>query len=293
MSPASLPLSNFVASSRITRGLIKLTAALALLAEPGALAQSTAPADYIIGPRDLLAVTVFGEPSVSGSFRVENDGGFTYPLLGRVALGGLTLRQAEDQLRTKLRDGFFRDPQVSVAVQEYGSQKIFVVGEVRDPGSFPLTGETTLIAALALAGGLTPSAGAEIQVVRPASGVGGSGPLLPNQDGASVLVRADLQDVQSGATAQTIRLQNGDTIYVPRAEMIFVSGQVRNAGAFPLQKDLTVLQAIALAGGVTDRGSTSRIKIVRRIDGVQHELKAKATDPVQPGDTIIVLERFF
>jgi polysaccharide export outer membrane protein len=89
-------------------------------------------------------------------------------------------------------------------------------------------------------------------------------------------------------------LQDGDTIFVPRAETIYVFGQVKNPGAYPLKSmDTTVLQALSLAGGVTDRGSTNRIKIVRIVDGKKVELSAKLGDPVKPGDTIIVRERFF
>ena len=101
-------------------------------------------------------------------------------------------------------------------------------------------------------------------------------------------------DLQGGQLSQNIALQDGDTIFVPRAETIYVFGQVKNPGAYPLKtKDTTVLQALSLAGGVTDRGSTSRIKIVRLIDGKKVEIKAKLGDPVLPGDTLIVRERFF
>jgi polysaccharide export outer membrane protein len=104
----------------------------------------------------------------------------------------------------------------------------------------------------------------------------------------------DIKELQSGALSQNIALRDGDTIFVPRAESIYVFGQVKNPGAYALQqKDTSVLQALSLAGGVTDRGSTSRIKIVRMVDGEKQEIKVKLTDRVLPGDTIIVPERFF
>jgi len=168
------------------------------------------------------------------------------------------------------------------------------MGEVRSPGTYPLTGNMTLIEALARAGSTTMDAGGEAVIVRPPAGKAASAPVLPNQVEASQVVRVSIGDLQSGQLSQNIALQDGDTIFVPRAETIYVFGQVKNPGAYPLKtKDTTVLQALSLAGGVTDRGSTSRIKIVRLVEGKKTELKAKLGDPVLPGDTIIVQERYF
>ena len=259
----------------------------------GLAAQATPGSDYIIGPRDLIAVQVFGEQAASGSFRVEADGSVTLPLIGRIQAGGKTLRQTETDIRKALADGFFNDPQVSASIQEYGSQKIFVVGEVRSPGSYPLSGETTLLAALALAGSTLPTAGDTIIINRPRPAKP-EGPDATNAAGSNEFVRVSLRDLQSGqAASQNLRLEHGDTVFVPKVESIFVTGQVRNAGAFPFQEGLTVLQAVALAGGVNDRGSMSRVTIVRAVNGTKVEIKAKATDAVKPGDTVLVKERFF
>lgn len=270
---------------------------IVLLSAPSALGQ--APSDqtkgnYVIGSQDVLLITVWDQPDLSGKFTVEADGSFTFPLIGRIMAGGLTLRDLEAQLRKRLADGYFKNPQVSVAVEQYRSQRIFVIGEVRSPGAYPLTGDMTLIEALARAGSTTMDAGGEAVIVRPPAGKPASAPLLPNQEGASEVVRVNIMDLQGGQLSRNISLQDGDTIFVPRAETIYVFGQVKNPGAYPLKtKDTTVLQALSLAGGVTDRGSTSRIKIVRLIDGNKVEIKAKLGDPVLPGDTLIVQERFF
>ena len=269
-----------------------LLLAVVVLAAVGVAAQPTTPGDYVIGPRDLIAVQVFGEPNASGTFRVEADGTITLPLIGRVQAGGNTLRHTQDEITKKLADGFFTDPQVNASVQEYGSQKVFVVGEVRSPGSYPLSGETTLLAALALAGSTLPSAGDTIIINRPKTG--SPDPGAADAAGSDEFVRVSLRDLQSGlASSKNLRLQHGDTVFVPKVESIFVTGQVRSAGAFPFQDGLTVLQAVALAGGVNDRGSMSCITIVRSVKGVKTEIKAKATDAVRPGDTILVKERFF
>jgi polysaccharide export outer membrane protein len=135
-----------------------------------------------------------------------------------------------------------------------------------------------LVEALALAGSTTPLASTEVVVV--------------HESTESVLV--DLRELENGDLSQNVQLVNGDTIFVQRAESVYVFGQVRNPGAYPFrQKNTTVLQALSLAGGVTDRGSTSRIQIVRIVDGKTEEIRAELDDFVQPRDTIIVSERFF
>ena len=254
-----------------------------------------ARAEYLIGPQDVLTIAVWDSPDLSGKFTVETDGSFTFPLIGRVKAGGLTLRQFEAELKKKLADGYFKNPQVSVAVETYRSQRIFIVGEVRSPGTYQLTGDMTLIEAIARAGSTTLAAAPEAILVRAPAGGQADSPTLPSQKAdASETQRVNLRDLQSGALSQNIALRDGDTIFVPRAESIYVFGQVRSPGAYALQDpETTVLQALSLAGGVTDRGATNRIKVVRVVKGEKVELKVKLTDPVLPGDTIIVPEKYF
>ena len=255
---------------------------------------SGAPADYLVGPQDVLSITVWDQNDLSGKFTVETDGSFTFPLIGRLQAGGLTLRQIDAELKRRLADGYFKNPQLTVAVDTYRSQRVFIVGEVRTPGTYTLTGDMSLIEALSRAGSTTPNASTEAVIVRAAEGKAPTGPTLPSQADASKAIRVDLKDLQSGALSQNVALKDGDTIFVPRAETIYVFGQVKNPGAYALQtKDTTVLQALSLAGGVTDRGSTNRIKIVRIVKGEKTEIKVKLTDTVLPGDTVIVQERFF
>jgi polysaccharide export outer membrane protein len=256
----------------------------------------SAPAftDYIVGSQDVLTITSYDQADLSGKFIVEADGTFAYPLIGRVKAGGMTLRQVETQLKKQLTDqGFFRNPQVTVAVEQYKSQKIFVVGEVRTPGTYPLSGDMNLVEALARAGSTLPTASGEAVVVHPSS-KNVRGPVLPNQENPDNIVRVNLRELENGIFSQNAALRDGDTIFVPRAESVYVFGQVKNPGAYALQqKNTSVLQALSLAGGVTDRGTTTRIKIIRIVDGEERELKVKLTDVVQPGDTIVVSERFF
>jgi len=249
--------------------------------------------NYIVGPQDVLAITLFDQQDLSGKYTVEADGTFTFPLIGRVKAGGMSLRDVEQALRTQLSDGFFKNPQISVSVEQYRSQRIFVVGEVRTPGPYPLVGDMTLIEALARAGSTTEHAAGEALIVRSSDGSRSSGPLLPDQKNGADVIRVDVKALQSGRLSENATLRDGDTIFVPRAELVYVFGHVHNPGAYTLQSGVTVLQALSLAGGVTDRGAMSRIRIARLLEGKRTELRVKLDDIVQPGDTIIVPERYF
>lgn len=295
-------------------GLRVVPLALMLLALPGSVvaqdppprqrpAQQPVPAarDYVVGSQDVLIITSYDQADLSGKFTVEADGTFTYPLTGRVHAGGLTLREVEAELKQQLiEQGFFRKPQITVAIEEYKSQKIFIVGEVRRPGAYPLSGDMRLIEALALAGSTLPTASGEAVIVRASNQaviVDSSEQSDPDppawKDAAQNVIRVNLRDLENGVLSQNLPLRGGDTIFVLRAENVFVFGQVKNPGAYPLHPNTTVLQALSLAGGVTDRGSMSRIQIVRIVNGEKAEIRAQLSDAVQAGDTIVVPERFF
>jgi polysaccharide export outer membrane protein len=258
-----------------------------------ALAQSAG--DYVIGPQDVLSIQVFDQVDLGGKYTVETDGTFSFPLIGRVTAAGKTLRGFEVDLKKKLADGYFRNPQVTVGVENYRSQRVFVMGEVRNPGPVPLTGGMTLIEALARAGSTLPSASGEVAIVQAPKDA--KGPVLPGQgngNGDIDVVRASIKDLEGGAMSQNVQLHDGDTIFVPRAESIYVFGQVKTPGAYALvQRDTSLLQALSLAGGVTENGAMNRIRIIRIVNGEKKELKVKLTDMVRAGDTIVVPERFF
>jgi polysaccharide export outer membrane protein len=249
-------------------------------------------AQYIIGPNDVLAVTVFDQPQLSGKFAVEADGTLGFPLVGRVTVGGLSIRAAEDEIRKRLAAGYLTDPRVSVTVEQYRSQQIFVMGEVRQPGTLQFTGSMTLIEALARVGSTTERAGSEAMIVRspkePARAAVAPAANAPDSE----TIHINLQSLQTGEISQNVALRAGDTIFVPRAATVIVSGQVKSAGEYVIRSGMTVRQAVALAGGVTDRGSTRRIQIVRQVDGKEVTLAANLQTVVQAGDTIVVRERF-
>jgi polysaccharide export outer membrane protein len=278
-------------SKTFTRILAAIALMLVLLPLRGAYAQQP---DYVVGPKDVLNITVWDQPNLSGKFTVEADGTFTFPLIGRVKAAGLRLRDLESGLKRQLADGFVRDPQLSVTVEQYQSQMVQVLGEVKLPGSYALTGQMSLIEVLARAGSTTDLAGGTAIITRRGGQravVATSGTDRPPAD--QDVVRVNLKNLQSGALSENLQLHDGDVVFIPRAEKIFVYGQVKLPGSYAIQDQTTVMQAIALAGGLTERGSSGRLQIIRQVNGVKKQLKAKLFDLVQPGDTIVVGERLF
>jgi len=276
-----------------------LACALALLTPPGSLiaqgVDRSAVVDYVVGPQDVLTITSYDQADLSGKFTVEADGTFTYPLIGRFKAGGLRLREIEEGLKKRLTDDrYFKHPQITVTVETYRSQKLFIIGEVRSPGTYPMSGNMNLVEAIARAGSTLPSASGEVVIVH--AGENATGPTMPPGENSKDMevIRISLRQLENGESSQNAVLKDGDTIFVPRAQSVYVMGQVKNPGAYNLQQqNTTVLQALALAGGVTDRGTTNRINIVRTVGGAKKEILVKLTDIVQPNDTIVVLERFF
>jgi polysaccharide export outer membrane protein len=253
----------------------------------------SAQADYVLGPGDVLMITVAGEPALTNKYTVEPDGTFDFPWLGRVSAGGMALRSLEDYLAKRLVDGtFLNKAQVGINVQEFRSQYVWVQGQVGTPGMVPLTGLTTLAEVLAKVV-LKPDAGEEIMVYRRKGGSrDASAPIRPGDGEDVVAIKVQKSDILSGRAGRE-RLENGDTIYIPKAVSIFVTGEVKSPNSYVFEGELNVLQAIALAGGLTERGTYGRVYIQRVENGRPLEIKVKETDKVRPGDTIIVKKRWF
>lgn len=259
------------------------------------LLQSQVPslaAEYIVGPQDRLAITVFDEPTLTKTVTVDSDGSFDFPLVGRVKAAGRSVRDITADLRKRLGppDGFLVNPQVNIEVETYRSQVVYVNGQVRLPGAVPLKGTMTIMDVLAQAGSPTPEAGSYIEIYRKPTGQTSQGPLDPTK--AAAPERITMDDLRSGR-AQKILLQDGDTVNVPKAQTFIVNGFVRTPNTYVLDGEITVQKAIAMAGGVTERGALSRTKIQRLVNGKLVEIKPKMTDLVQPNDTIVVPQRFF
>jgi polysaccharide export outer membrane protein len=251
-------------------------------AAPAAPQLATAtPPSYRIGPQDILLITVVDEDQFSGKFPVDSDGMFTYPFLNRVRAAGLTASEVQTQLVNMLRPGYLRNPQIRVEVDLFRSQSVTVTGEVRQPGRIAMTGATmSLLDALVAAGSPTQQASSEI-IVRRRN--------VDGKDGEEI--RVNRRDLEVGKV--TISLRDGDVINIPQAQRFYVDGFVRNPGYYLLEPSMTVQQAIALAGGLTDRGSNRDIKTTRMVNGKSTEISVRLEDKVQANDVIKIRQRFF
>lgn len=271
-------------------------------ASPGVPPPSqAAPIEYAVGPEDIVKVAVVGHDDLAPTLLVQADGTFIFPLIGRVRVADLTPSEIEKKIAGLLAQGFIRNPQVTVTVQEYRSKSVMVLGEVSRPGPYPLSGSLRVVEVLAKAG-LLPSASHEIQVVRPLGAA--DRPILPAEvagmPGAELtaskqaeIFKVDLRAVQLGDLDKNMALRPNDTVFVPPAAKFYVTGEARNAGAYTLTPGITVREAVILAGGFTDNAAAGRTRVIRQIDGQKREIKVKLEDPVQPGDIIVVKGKLF
>jgi polysaccharide export outer membrane protein len=254
--------------------------------------------DYRIGAGDVLRVSVYGHDDLTQTVSVQPSGSIVLPLIGPVKAAEATPAELEAGIAGELAKGLIRDAKVAVVVQEYRSKVVFVVGEVARPGTYPMAGDTSVVEILARAGPLSANAGSELLVVRAADRA--SAGLTPAKLSAGTqvaprgeVVRVDLREIQSGHLDRNVLLQANDTVIVPPASRIFVSGEVRTPGAFAYSPGLTIRQAVSLAGGFTPDASTHRARIVRQVDGRAKTLKLKLDEPVLPGDTVTIQTRLF
>ena len=240
--------------------------------------------DYLLGPGDVIRIQVFQSTDLTVEARISESGVILYPLLGVVKMAGLSPQQAENLISTRLRDGkFLQNPQVTLNVLEFRSQQVSVLGNVNKPGRYPL--ETTgmrLSEMLSMAGGVTQT-GADSVI------------LMTTRDGRPQRIEIDLVDMfTSGDLSRDVVMQSGDTVFVNRAPNYYVYGQVQRPGQYPLDRGMTVAQAIAKGGGLTLRGTDRGVRLHRRFGERNIQvLEPKLDDPVRPDDLIFVRESIF
>lgn len=248
------------------------------------LAGADTKGDYVIGPGDVLRINVYQNPDLTLETRINESGAISYPLLGTVKLGGLSVTQAEKSIADGLLKGnFLRQPQVSMQLLQVRGNQASVLGMVNRPGRYPI--EVTglrLTELLATAGGIAPS-GADVVTL---SGV---------RNGQQFRKQIDIgQLLNNGKRDDDPVVENGDAIYVDRMPMVYVYGQVQRPGSFRVERGMTVMQALANGGGLTLRGTEKGLKIHRRVSsGKVNEVEAGLNDPVQEGDVIFVRESLF
>lgn len=260
--------------------LMMWMAALALALGAGI----TQAADLTLGPGDVIKASVFGNPDMATETRVSEAGRITFPLLGEVKVGGLTVQQAERTIGEQLvRKGYLKTAQVSIIVSQIQSAQVSVLGMVNRPGRYPLDGgKRGVMDMLAQAGGFNADGGDTVSVVR-------------TRDGKTTKTVVDVVDmVRNGALDKELELGPNDVIYAERSPRFYIYGEVQRPGAFRLERAMTVSQALAVGGGLTPRGTERGIKIKRRNgDGSEHVIAAKNNDVVQVDDVILIKESWF
>ncbi len=241
--------------------------------------------DYIVGEGDVLKITVYNHDDLTTTARVSGDGVIVFPLIGQVEVKGLTLPQITRKIASLLVDGYVVNPQINIFIQEFRSKKAFIMGEVTKPGLYVLPGQTTFLALLSEAGGLTKDAGEKAIIKRKAN---------PADKDESV-IRIDLKSlISKGDTSQDTQIMDGDSVYISKAGVFYVTGEVKKPDAYKYEEGTTVIKAITMGGGFTDKASKGKVKIIRKVDGKEEFIeKVKMDEPVLPDDVIIVPESFF
>ena len=247
-------------------------------------------AEELFNPGDQVSITVFGHPDLDTKARVSDSGTVAMPLIQQVLVSGRTASEVERAVARALsREDFVRNPKVSVALLQAvasDSDAVTILGHVSRPGRFPVSntegGVRTLVSLLALAGGLSRDAGESLTLTR-------------IENGGEKTLGVDLVNlIQYGNLAQNYTLRGGDVVFVPKREEFYIYGEVRNPGVYRLENNMTVIQALAVGGGLTSSG-TERVMTVRRtnIDGIIETRKAKLDLGLQPGDVLYVRESLF
>lgn len=251
-----------------------------LLGAGSAAAQSR----ELLGEGDTVRIAVFQNPDLATETRISPRGTISFPLIGEVAIGGLTPIAAEARIAALLEQGrYVVNPQVNINVTRLRSRQVTVLGQVARPGRYaledPSSGVTDL---LAMAGGITATGDENVTVVT-------------TRDGRSRRAEVNVQQmVRNGDLSGNLQLQNGDTIYVPRMPVFYIYGEVLRAGAYRLEPVMTVMQALALGGGITPRGTERGLQIRRRgPDGVVRTIDAAPDDTLSADDVVYVRESLF
>jgi polysaccharide export outer membrane protein len=240
-------------------------------------------AEVLLGPGDVVRVSVYGSPDLSTETRVSESGSMTFPLLGDVQVGGLTTQQAEKKIGSMLeKGGYLKRAQVNLLVTTLASQQVSVLGQVNRVGRYPIEGTRKVLDLLAMAGGISAEGGDMVTLVR-------------NRDGKVTRETIDLVDmVRKGELDRDYEVASGDIIFVERAPRAYIMGEVQRPGPFRIERSMTLQQALSAGGGLTMRGSQRSLHVIRRdAHGVQHTIEAKADDLVQPDDVIAVPESWF
>jgi polysaccharide biosynthesis/export protein len=237
-----------------------------------------------LGPGDQVKLDFYGQPDMDTTTYISDSGELHIALVGAVNVSGLSPALAAQRLEAALRDGkFLVNPHVTVTVIQVRNQRVSVLGNVRQPGQYPVDGNTTILDVIAAAGGTTELAGDTAYILR------------PDPSGTRNKITIDLRAMQNSAgQVSLVKLKVGDSVVIPNADQFKIYGEVKTPGTYHLHGGMHVFDAVALAGGLTDRGSIHRIEVRRKKpDGSFATLGTRQDDEIQPDDVIRIKESIF
>jgi len=243
------------------------------------------PPEYRLGSGDVVRIVVFQNPELTLETRITEAGVVSYPLLGSVRLGGRSVTEAERLIADGLKNGnFVRNPQVTMVVMQVRGNQASVLGQVNRPGRYPIeVAGMRLSDLLAMAGGTAP-AGADKIVI------------TGTRNGQTYRQEIDLPALFAGGGggANDITIVNGDTVWVDRQPQVYIYGEVQRPGPLRLERGMTLLQALATGGGLTQRGTERGIRVHRKDGSGQVEvLQPRMNDTLRDGDVVYVRESLF
>lgn len=239
--------------------------------------------ESVLGPGDLLKIFVYGHPDMTTEAKVSETGNITFPLLGEILVDGLTPSAAEKKIANLLESrDILRKPQINIFTATLQSQMVSVLGYVRNQGRYPIDGKRSLTEILAMAGGIIPEGGDLITLIRSDG----------NQFFKEVIDVSEM--VRSGDLSRDVHVRSDDLVYVERANRFYIYGEVQRAGTYRLERNMTVIQALSVAGGLNPRGTERGLRVQRRdSDGNLRILSVKSSDLVEPDDVIYIKESLF
>ncbi|MES2831798.1 MAG: polysaccharide export protein EpsE [Pseudomonadota bacterium] len=249
----------------------------------GTWASATWAADGLLSAGDMIKVSVFGSPEMTLETRIADGGRISFPLLGEVVIGGLTPSAAERKIAGLLESGkFLRNAQVNILVTLMQSQQVSVLGQVKTPGRYPLDGTSNLADLIALAGGMTTDSSDDVT-------------LIHYRDGIQSKESVNLTEMLRGNIPESSAVVNsGSIVFVERAPRFYIYGEVQKPGSYRLERNMIVLQALSLGGGLTPRGTERGIRIKRRnAKGVLEVIDARQDDIIKVDDVVFVKESLF
>lgn len=241
--------------------------------------------EYVVGSGDALQIKVYDNDDLTSTVWVDGEGMIGMPLLGSVKVCGLTPTEIARRLELKLADGFLVSPHVNVLIQEFRSQKVTILGYVEKPGLYELQGATSLLELISKAGGLNAEAGGQATIKKKKEAA-------TEKD---TVISVDLQKlVEHGDTSLNVQVGDGDSIYIPKAGVFFVTGEVVKPSSYKLVDRPTVIKAITMAGGLTEKAAAGKVRIIRKISGKEVILeKVNMDEPVLEDDVIVIPQSFF